>query len=107
VRGKRYATALAMAGEIRAGRLLTVGLGDPATVDREIAVRLGAAAIRRLGGRDVHRLAVWLGPIVDALGGDTDGAAELVARGVAEGSYDPRTIYRDEVEFALPILDEV
>ena len=52
VRGKRYAAAIASAGEAKAGRLLSVGLGDPATVDREVAVRVGAAALRRLGGRD-------------------------------------------------------
>ena len=107
VRGKRYAAAIASAGEAKAGRLLSVGLGDPATVDREVAVRVGAAAVRRLGGRDVHRLAFWLAPVADALGGDAEAAAELVTRGVAEGSYDPRTIYRDEVDQALPILDEL
>ena len=42
-----------------------------------------------------------------ALDGDAAVAAELVARGVVEGSYDPRTIYRDEVESAPPILDEL
>ncbi|HEX6869173.1 MAG TPA: leucyl aminopeptidase [Candidatus Limnocylindrales bacterium] len=107
VRGKRYAAAVASAGETRAGRLLSVGLGDPAAVDREVAVRVGAAALRRLGGRQVHRLAFWLAPVADALGGDVEAAAELVTRGVAEGSYDPRTIYRDEVDQALPALDEL
>ena len=33
--------------------------------------------------------------------------AMLVARGVLEGSYDPRTIYRDEVNSAPPVLDEL
>ncbi len=107
LRDKRYATSLAAGGETKAGRLLTVGLGDAATVDREIAVRVGAAAERRLGGREVHRLAFWLDPVADALGGDAEAAAELVARGLAEGAYDPRTIYRDEVDLALPVLDEL
>ena len=70
-------------------------------------MRIGAAAQRRLGGRTVHRLVFWLGPVADALGGDAAAAAELVTRGVAEGSYDPRTIYRDEVDLALPVLDEL
>jgi leucyl aminopeptidase len=107
IRGKRYAGAIASGGEARAGRILTVGLGDVATVDREVVVRIGAASVRRLGGRSVHSLAVWLDPLIDALGGDGAAAAELVARGVAEGSYDPRTIYRSEVELPLPDLDEV
>ena len=71
LRGKRYAGAIAAAGEAKAGRLLTVGLGDPDTVDREVAVRVGAAAVRRLGGREVRRLAFWLDPVSDALGAAT------------------------------------
>ncbi|MFL5678854.1 MAG: leucyl aminopeptidase family protein [Chloroflexota bacterium] len=107
IRGKRYAAAIAAGGEARAARILTVGLGDAATVDREVVVRIGAASVRRLGGRSVHRLAVWLDPLIDVLGGDAEAAAELVARGVGEGTYDPRTIYRSEVELPLPELDEV
>ena len=105
--GKRYATALAAAGEVRGGRLLSVGLGDPATLDRESIVRVAAAAERRLGGRTVKRLAVWLSPLAEALDGGEAAAAELVARGVVEGSYDPRTIYRDNVESVPPVLDEL
>ena len=105
--GKRYAMGLAAAGEIRGGRLLLVGLGDPATIDRESVVRVAAAAERRLGGRTVKRLAVWLSPLAEALDGGDAAAAELVARGVVEGSYDPRTIYRDNVDSAPPVLDEL
>ncbi|MEO8571202.1 MAG: leucyl aminopeptidase [Chloroflexota bacterium] len=105
--GKRFATALASAGETQGGRLLAVGLGDAATVDREAVVRVGATAERRLGGRSVKRLAIWLGPLADGLGGDAVAAAELVARGVVEGTYDPRTIYRTDVESVPPILDEL
>ncbi len=107
LRGKRYAAALAHGGEAKAGRLLTVGLGDVGSVDREVTVRVGAAGVRRLAGRKVHRVAVWIGPLVDALGGDAESVAELVTRGVAEGTYDPRTIYRDEVEAPLPDIDEL
>ena len=105
--GKRYSTALASAGEGSSGRLLTVGLGDPETLDRETVVHVAASAERRLGGRTVKRLAIWLSPLVDGLGGDAAAVAELVARGVVEGSYDPRTIYRDEVESVPPVLDEL
>jgi leucyl aminopeptidase len=54
----------------------------------------------------VNRLAFWLTPMADALG-DAGVVAALVARGVVEGSYEPATIYRDEVESAPPILDEL
>ena len=93
--GKRYATALTAGGESAAGRLLVIGLGDAPELDRETVVRVAASAERRLGGRTVKRLAIWLSPIADRLAGDAAAAAELVARGVVEGSYDPRTIYRD------------
>ncbi len=105
--GKRYATALAAAGAVSGGRLLVVGLGDPTTLDRESVRRVAASAERRLGGRTVKRLAIWLAPLADGLDGGGMAAAELVARGVVEGSYDPRTIYRDDVDTAPPVLDEL
>jgi leucyl aminopeptidase len=104
---KRYATALAAAGEVRAGRILAVSIGDPAKVDREAVVRIAAAAERRLGGRTVKRLAFWLSPLAGALEDGAADAAGLVARGVLEGAYDPRTIYRESVDAALPALDEL
>ncbi len=98
--GKRFRTSLASAGEAKAGRLVIVGIGDPATLDREGVVRVAAAAERRLGGRAVRSMAVWLTPLAEAAGldGELDLAAQLVARGVVEGSYDPKSIYRDAVE---------
>jgi leucyl aminopeptidase len=105
--GKRYATALASGGETASGRLLAVGLGDAATLDRESVGRVAAAAERRLGGRSVKRLAIWITPLIDGLGGDAVAAAELIARGVIEGAYDPRSIYREDVDTAPPILDEL
>ena len=111
LKGKRYASALASGGDTSSGRLLAIGLGDTATLDRESVVRVAAAAERRLGGRSVKRLAIWLTPLINGLSGDPGGdaavVADLVARGVVEGSYDPRTIYRDEVDSALPVLDEL
>jgi leucyl aminopeptidase len=105
--GKRYSTALAAGGEVAGNRIVAVGLGDVATLDREAIVRVAAAAERRLGGRSVKRLAIWINPLVDGFAGDAPAVAELVARGVVEGTYDPRTIYRDEVDTAPPILDEL
>ena len=107
--GKRFRTTLASAGELPASRLLAVGMGDPETLDREAVVRVAASAERRLGGRAVRSMAVWLSPLVDAAGFDGDAAlaGQLVARGVVEGSFDPRTIYRDTVDSAPPVLDEL
>jgi leucyl aminopeptidase len=105
--GKRYATALAAGGETSSGRVLAIGLGDAATLDRETVGRVAAAAERRLGGRTVKRLAIWITPLADGLDGDASVAAGLVARGVVEGTYDPRTIYRDEVDSVPPDLDEL
>ena len=105
--GKRYSTALAPGADTASGRVLTVGLGDPASLDRESVVRVAASIERRLAGRTVARLAVWITPIADALDGGATAAAELVARGVVEGSYDPRTIYREGVDSVPPVLDEL
>ena len=94
--GKRFGTSLVKAGELPAGRIVTVGMGDPATLDREGVVRVAASAERRLGGRVVHSMAVWLTPLAaaDGLDGGAELAGELVVRGVVEGSYDPKSIYR-------------
>ena len=54
----------------------------------------------------VRSLAVWLDPLVGEGIGDAAVAAELLARGVVEGSYDPKSIYREEAESAPPKLDE-
>ena len=53
---KRYTNALTPAGDLPAGWLLTVSAGEPAKVDREVAVRVGATAERRLcrPGRQDH-----------------------------------------------------
>jgi len=104
---KRYATALAASGELPAGRLLTVGGGEAAQLERETVLRIAASAERRLGGRQVASLAVWLSPLADALEGGVEAVAELVARGVVEGTYDPHEIYRQNVETAPPKIDEL
>ena len=104
---KRFAAVLAGAGETKPGRLLGVRCGKPDDLDREAVVRIGAAAERRLGGRAVHTLAVWLSPLAEHIDGGLEAAAELIARGVVEGSYDPATIYRDDVKTSPPALDEL
>jgi leucyl aminopeptidase len=107
LKAKRYATALAASGEVPAGRVLVVAAGEATGVDRETVVRVAASAERRLGGRSVARMAFWLTPLAEALGEGAEIAADLVARGLVEGSYDPHTIYREHVEAAPPELDEV
>ena len=46
-------------------------------------------------------------PARPALGGDAALAAELVARGVVEGGFEPKTIYREDSDAAPPALDEL
>jgi leucyl aminopeptidase len=105
--GKRFATTLAAGGsEVRATRILAVGIGAAGELDRETVVHVGASAERRLGGRTVRRVAFWIGPLAGIDGGAA-AAAELIARGVVEGSFDPSTIYRDKPEGMPPQLDEL
>jgi leucyl aminopeptidase len=103
--GTRFATALAAAGDLPAGRLLAVGTGHPADLDRETVVHLGAAVERRLAGRPVRTLAIWLGDLAAAVDGGAAAAVELLVRGVVEGSFDPATIYRASPEETPPALD--
>ena len=104
---KRYATTLAAPGQVDYKRLLVVSGGEPGGFDRETARRLAATAIRRLIGREVTSAAVVLGPIAVALGEDAALAAELVVRGIVEGAFEPKTIYREDSDAAPPALDEL
>ncbi len=105
--GTRHATAVAAAGDLPAGRLLAVGTGPLAELDRETLVHLGATVERRLAGRPVRTLAIWLGDLATALDGGAPLAAELMARGVVEGSFDPATLYRAAPESVPPALAEL
>jgi leucyl aminopeptidase len=110
LRGKRFKAILAGIGsdaKIGAKRILLVNAGPPADLDRESVVKLSAAAIRRLAGRKVDSLAVWLAPLADVLEGGAAAVAELVARGVVEGGYEPARIYRDGYEEGAPELKEL
>jgi leucyl aminopeptidase len=107
LRAKAYAAALGAPGELPVRRVLVVSGGTAEGFDREIARRLAAAALRRLIGRSVGSAAVWLGPIAAGLGGDEALAAELVARGIVEGGFEPKAIYRDDTDAAPPALDEL
>ncbi len=87
--GKRYGSTLAAAGELPAQRLVAVGAGDPDKVDRETIHRLGATIERRLGGRTVRRLAIWVGDLAARIDGGAPVVVELLARGVVEGTLRP------------------
>ena len=73
--------------------------------DRRAGRRRGRAPARRPDGPSAGRLAATAGRRGWATPPEV--VAELVARGVVEGSYDPKSIYRDEVESAPPELDEL
>jgi leucyl aminopeptidase len=105
--GKRFTTAVAAAGDMPAGRILAVGCGPAGELDRETVVHIGAAVERRLAGRAVRTLAIWIDDLAAALEGGASAAAELLARGVIEGSFDPAAIYRVSPEASPPALDEL
>ena len=103
--GKKYSTAMAASGKVRAGRLLTVGVGPVAKVDRETVVRMAAAAERRLGGRKVRSVAVWLGTFPAVEGGLAGVAEAETLAGSWRARSDPATIYRDKVDLAPPVVE--
>jgi leucyl aminopeptidase len=105
--GKRYHAALAASGDLPAGRLLVIGAGKSDALNRETIHRLGAAIERRLAGRAVRSLAIWLGDLGATVEGGDATVVELLARGVVEGSYEPKSIYLANVESAPPALDEL
>jgi leucyl aminopeptidase len=104
--GKRFSTALSTGGELRAKRILTVGAGKFDEINRETVVHLGATAERRLAGRTVKTVAYWLDEVPGVDGG-IETVAQFTARGIVEGSFDPATIYRENVEASPPQLDEL
>ena len=106
LRTKRFTSAIAAAGAVKASRIMALSAGDAASLDRETVVHFGAAAAHRLAGRTIRSMAVWLEPLTSLEGG-AEAVAMLIARGVVEGGYDPATIYRDTVKTAPPVLDEL
>lgn len=107
LRAKTFGAALGGPGELPCRRVLVASGGPADAFDREVARRLAASALRRLIGRSVGTVAVWLAPIAAGLGGDDALAAELVARGFVEGGFEPKTIYREDSDAAPPALDEL
>ena len=110
LRGKRFKSVLAATGsgkEVGAKRLVVVLGGPAADLDREAVVKLAASAVRRLAGREARSLAFWLSPLAEVLEGGAAAVAELVARGVVEGGYEPARIYRDAYDEGAPELSEL
>ena len=106
LRGKRFSTSLGTGGDLPAKRVVSVAAGSAEDLDREAVRKTGATGIRRLIGRHVNTMAVWLTPLADVDGGIA-AAAELVARGVVEGGFEPKAIYREDTDAAPPALDEL
>jgi leucyl aminopeptidase len=110
LRGKRFKGVLAGTGgssEVGAKRILLVNGGPPADLDRESVVKVAAAAIRRLAGREASSMAFWLAPLAEVLEGGAAAVAELATRGVVEGGYEPARIYREGYEEGAPLLKEL
>ena len=103
---KRYGATLAAAGELPVRRVVLAAAGD-APVSRETVHRLGATIERRLGGRTVGTLAVWVGDLVEQIDGGAPAVVELLVRGIVEGHYEPKGIYLQSVDSAPPALDEL
>ena len=107
LRAKRFETALVLGGETTARWVVAVGAGPSEDIDRTAIHDIGAAVVRRLAGRSVASIAIWMPPLVDALRGDVAAAAELIARGVVDGMFEPRSIYRDGLDDAPPLIEEL
>ena len=86
--------------------VVTVSAGPADELDREVVRKVGATGIRRLIGRHASSLAVWLDPLAAVEGGVAT-AAELVVRGVVEGAFEPKAIYREDTDAAPPAIDEL
>ena len=104
---KRFSSAVVANGDLPAGRVLAIGAGPAADLERRTVVQLGAAIERRLAGRAVRSLAVHAGDLAAALDGGAPAVVELLVRGVVEGSFDPATIYRETVDATPPTLDDL
>ena len=107
LRSKRFTSSIAASGGVRAARLVTISAGPADGIDRELVARLGSAAMHRLAGRHVTSVAVWLEPLAAALEGGAEVVAGLVARGVVEGIFDPKSLYAEDVPTAPPAIDEL
>jgi leucyl aminopeptidase len=107
LQAKPFAMALVPGGRLAGRWVVAIGAGPSDELDRHVVRDLGAALVRRLAGRSVTSIAVWMTPLVEALAGDAASAVELMARGVVDGMFDPRAIYRDELDDPMPRVEEL
>ncbi|HEX7490659.1 MAG TPA: leucyl aminopeptidase [Candidatus Limnocylindrales bacterium] len=107
LKSERYGTVLTPSGELRAGRLMAVAAGSEETITRQVVLRIGSTVERRLAGRTVRTLAIWMGDLGGRIDGGAAAVAELLARGVVEGEFEPATIYREGYKNTPPALDEL
>ena len=107
IRLRRYSSALAAPGEARARRLLMVSAGHRDEFGREAVRRVGASSSRRLLNRHATSVAIWLAPLAAALPGGEAEVADQVTRGFVEGTFEPKTIYRDDSEAVPAPIDEL
>jgi leucyl aminopeptidase len=107
LKSERYAASIVAPGQLRAGRLMAIAAGPADELTAQIVERTAAAIVRRLGGRKVGSLAIWLADLPAHLAGGMERAAEMLSRGVVEGGFEPAVIYRGEVDSAPPALDEL
>jgi leucyl aminopeptidase len=105
ITGTRFSTALAAGGELPVGRVLAIAAGPREELDAEVIRKVASAALRRLDGREVGRLAFWIDPLCTSDGPAR--VAELVSRGLVEGGFDPKSLYHVDPETAPPSLDDV
>ena len=104
---ERYCSTVSAGGQLRADRILTIGAGAPDKITRQVIVRMASAVERRLAGRTVRSLAIWIGDLGTHVDGGAEAVAELLARGIVEGEFEPATIYRDDYDCAPPVLEEL
>lgn len=108
VRGRPWESRLVPGGGTGARFVLAIGVGEGDATGELGLRRLGAAIVRGLVGVDVGHLALYL-PDELAEPPDVSGAVvvELLTRGLVEGTSEPSTIYREDVERLPPALEEV
>jgi len=70
LKAERYGAAIVAPGQLRAGRLMAIAAGPAGELTRQVVIRVGSVIERRLGGRKVKSLAIWLGDLADRIDGE-------------------------------------
>ncbi len=113
LKAERYGSVLVRAGSgsARARHAPNWSWPSARAMPRPSIARSWSGSVRRSNAASpadaVKSLAIWLGDLPSRVDGGAAAVAELLARGVVEGSFEPATIYRDGYESAPPALDEL